>query len=91
MAESQPSTSKQPVGFNKVQGSTLNLSNSSGNKALPQNLMLEKYSKLRVSRPLIESKVLEVHMLNKKFIPIFRIKDAIMRKENEGIGDNCAM
>ena len=85
---SAAAASKKPTGFDKVQGSTLNLSNSSANKPLPQNLMVEKFSKLRVSRPIIESRLLEVHMLNKKFIPIFRMNEAMARKENEGIIKN---
>jgi minichromosome maintenance protein 10 len=72
------------LGFNQATGSTLNLTEKSANRALPKNLMVEPNSKLRVANPVLEKRILSVQMLGKKHIEMYRMKEAVMRKEHEG-------
>uniref|UniRef100_A0A0K2VC38 Protein MCM10 homolog n=1 Tax=Lepeophtheirus salmonis TaxID=72036 RepID=A0A0K2VC38_LEPSM len=72
------------VGFNKIQGSSINLSNSSKNKKLPSNLLVEKNSKIRINNPIITQTQLDLNLINRSFISIYRLKNAISRNEMEG-------
>ncbi len=72
------------VGFNQVEGCTLNLSNAEGNKLLPKDFMLEKFSRLKVRSPVLSSASLEAHMLGKIFVAMSRLREAILRRETEG-------
>ena len=74
------------VGFNQIQGSTLAV-RASGNKLLAKDTTVEKFSRLRMTRPLVAPAALEAHMLGKTFVPMYRMREAALRKETEGTGD----
>ena len=74
---------KQPIGFNAVQGSSLNLSQSSSNQLLPKNMMVEKNSKIRISNPEINQVSFDLSLIGRKFIPVQRLKTAISMKETD--------
>eukprot|EP00095_Tigriopus_kingsejongensis_P008645 maker-scaffold426_size175065-snap-gene-0.37 protein:Tk08645 transcript:maker-scaffold426_size175065-snap-gene-0.37-mRNA-1 annotation:"hypothetical protein DAPPUDRAFT_300822" len=79
-----PTPANQPLGFNKVQGATLNLTHSSKNKVLPQAMIVEKNSRLRISNPQMSQSALDVQFLGKTFIPIYRMKDGAVKNEMKG-------
>ena len=64
-SNSSPSQ-KNFLGFNEVQGSQINLSNQSANKALPKNMIVEKHSKLRISNPVITQMSLDLSLMGRK-------------------------
>ncbi|XP_059085709.1 protein MCM10 homolog [Tigriopus californicus] len=81
--QAQPKTAPL-FGFNQVQGSSLNLSQSSKNKPLPKDLVVEKQSKLRISNPTISQSALDVQFLGKTFVPIYKMKEMTGRSDLKG-------
>lgn len=76
------------VGFNQIQGSSLNLSQSAKNKPLPKDLVVEKQSKLRISNPTMNQSALDVQFLGKTFVPIYKMKEMAGRSDLKGGGEN---
>ncbi len=74
----------KPMGFNQVQGSSLNLSNAGANKALPKNMIVEKNSRLRIANPLMTQISLDLSLMGRKMIPIHKLRTAIVMKETDG-------
>ena len=74
---------KKPIGFNAIQGSSLNLTQSSSNQLLPKNLMVEKNSRIRISNPEISQVSFDLSLIGRKFIPVQRLKTAITLKETD--------
>ena len=72
------------MGFNKLKGSTMNLSKSAANIRLPNEFMTEKHSHIRISKPLVTQAQLDLGLVGRKMIPLYRIKNAISMKETEG-------
>ena len=71
-------------GFNQLRGSTMNLSKNSANVRLPLDVITEKHSRIRISKPLISQTQLDLSLVGRKMIPLYRIKTAITMKETEG-------
>ena len=71
-------------GFNGLKGSTMNLSRASSNIRLPNDVMTEKNSRIRISSPLVTQVQLDLGLVGRKMIPLHRIKTAITMKETEG-------
>lgn len=71
-------------GFDTLKGSTMNLSRNSANVRLPNNLITEKHSRIRISNPLINQTALDLALVGRKMIPLHKIKTAIAMKETEG-------
>lgn len=71
-------------GFNQLKGSTMNLSKNSANVRLPLDVITEKHSRIRISKPLISQTQLDLSLVGRKMIPLYRIKTAITMKETEG-------
>ncbi len=77
------SSKGKKVGFNQVEGCTLNLTSADRNKLLPKEVMLEKFSRLKVSRPAVSAASIEAHMLGKTFVPMSRMREAVLRRETD--------
>jgi hypothetical protein len=75
---------KKPIGFNSVQGSSLNLSQSSTNQLLPKGMLVEKHSRIRIANPEITQVSFDLSLVGRKFIPVQRLKSAISMKETDG-------
>ena len=71
-------------GFNQLKGSTMNLSTNSANVRLPLDVITEKHSRIRISKPLINQTQLDLALVGRKFVPLYRIKAAITMRETEG-------
>ena len=71
-------------GFNQLKGSTMNLSKNSANVRLPLDVITEKHSRIRISKPLISQTQLDLSLVGRKMIPLYRIKTAITMRETEG-------
>ena len=71
-------------GFNQLKGSTMNLSKNSANIRLPLDVITEKHSRIRISNPLISQTQLDLSLVGRKMIPLYRIKTAITMRETEG-------
>ncbi len=84
IAKKQAEQPPSKVGFNQVRGSSLNLTDASSNRRLPSDLLVEPNSKLRVARPLLTKTELLAHLLGKRFVNMYRIKEAVSRKEHDG-------
>ena len=77
------STSKPApkLGWNAIQGSEVNLSNPSSVKKLPDNMMIEKHTKIRIANPTITQVQLDLSLLGRKLIPLSKLRQAIVLKE----------
>ena len=78
------SNSTSVNGFNQLKGSTMNLSRNSANIRLPSDVITEKHSRIRISKPLISQTQLDLSLVGRKMIPLYRIKTAITMRETEG-------
>ena len=73
----------KPVGFNELQGSSINLSDKFANKKLPSNMIVEKHSRIRIANPTITQVGLDLSLMGRKMIGLNRIRTAIIMKETD--------
>ena len=69
------------LGWNAIQGSEVNLSNPSSVKKLPENMMIEKHTKIRIANPTVTQVQLDLSLLGRKLIPLSKLRQAIVLKE----------
>ena len=74
---------QKPMGFNNLQGSSINLSNQSANKKLPSNMIIEKHSRIRIANPTITQVGLDLSLMGRKMINMNRLRNAIIMKETD--------
>ncbi len=75
---------RAPVGFKSVEGSSINLTNPSSNKPMPQGVLVEKNSRIRISNPEVNQVTFDLSLVGRKFISVQRLKSALPKKEVEG-------
>ena len=71
-------------GFDTLKGSTMNLSRASSNIRLPSDVITEKHSRIRISKPMVSQTQLDLGLVGRKMVPLHRIKTAITMRETEG-------
>ena len=62
----------------------MNLSKATSNIRLPNDVMTEKHSRIRISCPLVTQTQLDLALVGRKMVPLYTIKTAITMKETEG-------